>query len=305
MAFGVQNKEQFQKFQETIGAKNYLNGGDIPEGGSLTIRIVPWIYRKQPIAILPHLEGWSQKKEKGKEINTPHRFEIGEEIPDDIPWKRDTYNGKPTVSTPKSAVAFLCYDRKSHGIKLASFNQFGFLSSFNDYFTEGHDSYVDNITEHDLIIKKGTDKKMTVSIKPGSKPELDDEILSALETTMFNFEAYMQGEDPFEQDPERNINWKEVQAVLGGGDSKPNKANKNTTKKTQEKGWPNWREVVTPGQKILGEQPLETLQKMKATLEKRNDTNSDLYKQICYGIEHFNDEEKTSTDDLTEEDTEV
>lgn len=306
-AYGVPNKEQFQKFQDSIGAKLYLNGGDILEGGSLTVRVLPWIYRNQPAVILPHLEGWSSKIEKGKEINTPHRFEIGEDIPEDIDWKRDKYNGKPTVATPKNAVSFLCFNRKSHSIQLAAFNQFGFLSSFNDFFTESHDSYVENITEYDIIIKKGTDKKLSVSIKAGSTKELDDEIMGALHGLLFSYELYMQGADPFNPNPKQNINWKEVEVILNGGNksketkstiTKPTK--QNETKEVEVK---EWRSKTTPKGAILGEQDLPTLEKFKAALEKANKTSEPLYHAVVYGINHFDEPEVTEA--LSEEDADA
>lgn len=334
MAFQRPGFQAHKERVETVKSL-YLKPADFDK--QRKVRPLFWIYGDNIVDILFYQEGWhipdeidpKTKKPKypnGKPVRFPAEMEPSE-FPQ-LEWKEESYGGgKPRPSLPKSTASLLLWDYESNDLKIASFHQKTVLKILNEYISPANEdgsvneSYVENLTSVDLVIKRITEKDWNISIKEGN-PKIPLEAWNAMGMFQFSWDLFMECEADLSNAPmladfsdrlegEIEVETKEEQQkrIEKINKAKEAAANKNiktgststsaqkvtpTTKTVVQKAvsesQESWRDLKTSKGTPLGSMELKTLQGLVNWFEtEKKDTykTSKLYHGAVAGIKEL------------------
>lgn len=311
------NRGNVQKFQETVGSGSglYLKGKDYEDARK--IRPIAWLKNGNLVDIVMYLEGWiNAKDDKGKSLpnGKPVRFDPEEEIPS-LDWKKSSYMGGPErAQTPKSNLAILHWDYFSKSIKVSTFHQVSVVKHISNMLSpttedgKENEMYVEDLTQIDIVLKKGDKDKdpWTITTKALKSPDYDADCKKALQDFVWSWDAFLACEQI--EDHPTVISYVDVLEVMSA-DKPASTAAKASPAAKQPAGKvisepedetssdyaydKEWQKMKTQKGAIVGDQSLETLQGWKATIEKQraagNKTSQPLYDAICSGIKDLSD----------------
>jgi len=295
------NRGNVSALQDKIGNGNslYLKAKDF-EDQARRVRPIIWLYNGQPCDILTYLEGWhvTESIVNGKTIKAerPIRFNSDEIIPEGINWKMSSYKGeKEKPQTPKPSVAWLGWDYVTKSLKICTFAQVGVVTPISEMLSptdkdgKVNESFIEDMTQLDIVIKKLDDKKFTITTQvPKGGQGLPPDALKALADFNWSWDAFMACQKLEEGE---GITYNDVVDALTGNEpqkpvsKKEEKVVDNSNNDVTFTFVKDWMDVKTPAGKILGQQSLEDLQSFQASLEKKGKTvNNPLYDAIMSGI---------------------
>lgn len=315
--FGKNKIKEMQEYKESIGGSgSFLNSKEITDKG-IKIRIIPWMFGNEPEEIIPYFEGWeAYADEKGKFQQRPRRFKLGEEIPEGINWKMDSYKGGPQrPSIPKASIGFVCYRYDKKTIAVGAFSQVALVNAFmamKDEEIENNQLYCENLFEVDIILSKTESAANKIEYKvtfaPKSMPTLPQDAMILLNEFHFSWEMFMQGKECFEE--ETGNTWADVQAGYSKeGDPKsaqnqPKTAPANTNISSGDLDeLKNWKTVKRANGTLLGNMSLPDLQTLKVEIEtkipdEQKRFKNGMYRYVSYAVDHFESSKDMADEDI-------